>query len=110
MVTKSVDRICAWLIFLLGVYHILHTEIVHPRGVTLDVGLLWILVGMFNFLRIRNGYGVQGLRVYCIGANLATLVFEILRWRMYGPHGLRQAVPVLLELLFSMRPQVDPDH
>jgi hypothetical protein len=110
MVVKLVDRICAWLIFLLGIYHILHTEIVHPRGVTLDIGLLWIFVGMFNFLRIRNGYGVKGLRTYCIGANLATLVFEILRWRMYGPDNLLQVIPVLIEMLLSLRSQVDSDH
>lgn len=101
---KYLDWLCAWLLFCLGVYHLLHTEIFHPRGVTLDLGLIWLLLSMFNFLRIRNGYTVAGLRTYCLGANVSVLVFEILRLRMYGLDNLVQAIPVLVELLFSVRP------
>lgn len=102
---KYVDQVCAWIIFLAGIAHILTTEIFHPRGVTLDLGLLWIFLAMFNLLRLRNGYSVQGLKAFCIGANLSALMFEVVRWKMFGLRGGILAVLVFAETLFSVRQQ-----
>ena len=81
---KYLDEACAWLIFLAGVIHIVLTEVFHWRGSVLDTGLLYIFVAMFNLLRIRNGYTVNLLKVFCLGANASALMFEIGRWNMLG--------------------------
>jgi hypothetical protein len=80
---KYLDEACAWLIFLAGVVHMVLTEVFPGRGGVLDTGLLVIFLAMFNLLRIRNGYTVKLLKVFCIGANVATLMFEIVRWNMF---------------------------
>ncbi len=108
---KYLDEACAWLIFLAGVAHLLLTEIFHARGSVLDTGLLYIFVAMFNLLRIRNGYSVKLLKVFCLGANVSALMFEIGRWNMFGrpsPLGftslwfLGLAVLFLLQIVFSI--------
>lgn len=81
---RYLDEACAWLIFLVGVTHIVLTEVFHWRGSVLDTGLLYIFVAMFNLLRIRNGYTVRLLKVFCLGANVSALMFEIGRWNMFG--------------------------
>jgi len=81
---KYVDEACAWLIFVAGVAHIVLLEVFHWRGGVLDTGLLFIFAAMFNLLRIRNGYTVKLLKVFCVGANVSALVFEIARWNMLG--------------------------
>jgi hypothetical protein len=99
---KYVDRICAWLIFLAGIAHIVATDILHLPG-SLDTSLLWILVAMLNLLRIQNGYTVRGLKVFCLGANVAVLVLEVVRWKMFAaPESLVLIVLFILELLFSI--------
>jgi hypothetical protein len=100
---KYVDQACAWIIFVAGIAHILTTEIFHPRGVTLDLGLLTIFLAMFNLLRLRNGYSVLGLKAFCVSANLASLMFEVVRWSMFGLRGGILAVVILAETLFSIR-------
>jgi hypothetical protein len=70
----------------------------------LDTALLWILVAMFNLLRLRNGYGVRGLKIFCLSANLAALVMEVLRLKIVGPAPLTHGVAILIlgETLFSI--------
>jgi hypothetical protein len=107
---EYLDETCAWLIFLAGISHIVVTEIFHPRGVVLDTGLLWVFVAMFNLLRIRNSYTVKLLKVFCLGANVSALMFEIARWQMSGraPSVPMAALDVgfvalfLLETVFSL--------
>lgn len=77
-------------------------ELRHPPGAVLDTPLLWIFVGMFNFLRLRNDDGAKGLRVSCIGANLSEFALEVVRMKMWGPSLLIVAVPMLCETIFSM--------
>ena len=36
---------------------------------------LCLFVAMLNLLRIRNGYSVRGLRMFCISANVVMTVF-----------------------------------
>lgn len=108
---KYLDEICSWLIFLVGMSHLVVTEIYHARGSVLDTGLLYILVAMFNLLRIRNGNTVQRLKVFCLGANLSALILEVVRWNMFGrlsPSGLAAlwsiglVVLLLVQLAFSI--------
>jgi hypothetical protein len=99
---KYLGYACTYLLFLVGILGILSTEIWHPRGAVLDTPILWILVSMFNLLRLRNGYRVAGLKVFCVGANLAGLAIEVVRFKMFGPFALIQGVPILGATIFSM--------
>jgi hypothetical protein len=75
---KIVDRLCAGTLFVLAVVACLMI----PRTYT---GRIWILgtdfallfTAMLNVLRIRNGYAMRGLRLFCIAAGVAMLVFTI---------------------------------
>jgi hypothetical protein len=99
---RYVDRICAWLIFLAGIAHIVATDILHLPG-SLETALLWIFVAMSNLLRIVNGYTVRGLKVFCLGGNIAVLVLEVVRWKMYaGPESIMMIVLFALETLFAI--------
>jgi len=85
---RYVDYGCAWIVFAAGATGILATEVRRPPGVVLDTSLLWIFLAMINLLRLRNGYAVKGLKVFCIGANLSVLALEAVRLRIFGPFGL----------------------
>lgn len=68
------DRVCAGTVFLLAV---LECWLV-PRTYTgrlwiFGTGLALLFTAMLNLLRIRNGYSVRGLRLFCLGANLMML-------------------------------------
>lgn len=75
---KLFDRLCAGTLF---VFAIVECWLV-PRSYT---GRIWILgtelallfTAMLNVLRIRNGYGMQGLKMFCICANVCMLVMLI---------------------------------
>src|ERR1700676_376173 len=99
---KYLDYACPYLLFLIGVIGILSTELRHPAGAVLDTPILWILVSMFNLLRLRNGYSVSGLKIFCIGANLAGLAVETVRFKMFGPVALIQGIPLLGVTIFSV--------
>lgn len=107
---KYLDETCAWLIFLAGLTHIVLTEAFHARDSVLDTGLVYIFVAMLNLLRIRNGYTVRLLRVFCLGANVSALMLEIVRWNMFGRpsspsfavSSLGVAALLLLQTVFSV--------
>ena len=99
---KYLDYACAYSLFLIGVLGIFSTEIRHPSSAVLDTPILWILVSMFNLLRLRNGYSVSGLKVFCVGANLAGLAIEVVRFKMFGPFALVQGIPILGVTIFSI--------
>jgi hypothetical protein len=75
---KLFDRLCAGILFVLAIVECLLV----PRTYT---GRIWILgsdlallfTAMLNLLRIRNGYTVPGLKLFCIAANIAMLTFAI---------------------------------
>jgi hypothetical protein len=75
---KLLDRLCAGIVFVLAIVDCLLV----PRTYT---GRIWIFgtalallfTAMLNVLRIRNGDGVKGLKLYCITANVTMLVFAI---------------------------------
>jgi|SRR5271166_3025362 len=75
---KLLDRLCAGALFVLA---IVDCWLV-PRGYTGRIwifgsGLALLFAAMLNLLRIRNGRGVPGLKLFCITANVNMLVFVI---------------------------------
>ena len=103
---KFADYACACIVLVAGMAGIVYIEIQHPQQAVLDTPLLWILVGMFNLLRLRNGSSVRGLRIFCFGANVATLVLEVNRLKMLRNTdlGLVIALSIAAETLFSILP------
>jgi hypothetical protein len=104
---KYLDYAFAWTLFVVGMAMMVDIEIWHPPHAVLDTPLLWIFVAMFNLLRLRNGYSVPNLRVFCIGANVAALALEVVSLRMSGFSlgGLPFEVPILVETILSLRKQ-----
>ena len=107
---KAIDYAFAWILFVVGMVGILMIETRHPAGAVLDTPFLWILVAMFNLLRLRNGYGVKGLKAFCIGANLIVLMAEVVRIKMSGPLQLIQTIPILAETIFSIAGENNASH
>jgi hypothetical protein len=92
----------AWLVLLAGIIHIVLTDLLHFRG-SLDTALVWIFAAMLNLLRIRNGYSIHRLKIFCVVANLSVLVLESVRWRMFeGPSSLLVLALILIESVFSI--------
>jgi hypothetical protein len=102
---KWLDYVCAWAVFGFGIVGIVLTETRHPPHAVLDTPLLWILVAMFNLLHIRNGSSVANLRIFCLGANVATLALEANRLKMFGtdPPGGALALFIFTETVFALR-------
>ncbi|MFZ0297883.1 MAG: hypothetical protein WAM13_05985 [Candidatus Sulfotelmatobacter sp.] len=75
---KLFDRLCAGVLFLLAIMD----GLLVPKNYT---GRIWIFgtclallfTAMLNGLRIRNGPGVKGLKLFCITANVTLLVLVI---------------------------------
>jgi hypothetical protein len=75
---KLFDCICAGVLFILAIVDCLLV----PKNYT---GRIWIFgtclallfTAMLNVLRIRNGRGVKGLKLFCITANVTMLVLAI---------------------------------
>jgi len=99
---RYADYACAWIIFALGIIGIVVTEILHPAHVVLDTSLQFIFLAMLNHLRLRNGYGVKDLKVFCIGANVATLALGAVALKMFGSRTLIIVLPVFCETIFSI--------
>src|SRR5271169_1279726 len=75
---KVLDRLCAGILFIWAIVDCL----VVPRTYT---GRIWIFgtslallfTAMLNVLRLRNGRGVQGLKLFCMTANVAMLALAV---------------------------------
>jgi hypothetical protein len=107
---KVLDRLCAGTLFLLAIVECLLV----PKTYT---GRIWILgtdlavlfTAMLNVLRIRNGYVVQGLKMFCIAGNMTMLVFFVALMASIGqvvtfrnPQLLLVAGLLLIETVFSL--------
>jgi hypothetical protein len=105
-----IDRICAGAIFLLAVVH--GWTAGGARSARLwyfSAGLAMLFTAMLNLLRIRNGYGVRGLRMFCITANVTMSVFVAsliasIGWRRTWQNPVVPALMALLaiETVFSL--------
>ncbi len=73
---KLFDRLCAGILFILAIVECLMV----PKTYT---GRIWIFgtylallfTALLNLLRIRYGYKMPGLKMFCITAGIAMLVF-----------------------------------
>jgi hypothetical protein len=82
---RIADHVFAWTIFAAAVGLIAWIGFRHPYGVFLDTPLFWMMVAMLNFLRLRNGYGkMQGLRTFCIVANLSLFTLTALAFSLFA--------------------------
>jgi hypothetical protein len=73
---RTFDRLCAGTLFLLAIVECLLVPKTYTGRIWLfgtDLALLF--TAMLNVLRIRNGYGMQGLKMFCIAANVTMLIF-----------------------------------
>ena len=113
---KIVDRIGAGTLFVVAIVACLMI----PKTYT---GRIWILgtdlallfAAMLNVLRIRNGYAMRGLRMFCIAANVTMLVFAIAlmmsigqQRTMQNPWILLVAGLLLVETAYSLVPFENP--
>jgi hypothetical protein len=73
---KLLDRLCAGTLFLLAIVECLLVPKSYPGRIwILGTYLALLFTAMLNLLRIRNGYAVRGLRMFCIAGNLTMFVF-----------------------------------
>src|SRR5437868_63312 len=100
---RYIDYALAGIIFAIGVVGIVTTLLFHMPFRSVDAPLLWLFVAMFNLLRVLNGHSAKTLTTFCIGANLAVVMLEAVRFKMWGPFALFGALPILCELVFSVR-------
>jgi hypothetical protein len=75
---KNLDRLLATVLFLLAMFICLRVPRTYTGRIWIfGTGLALLFTAMLNWLRIRNGYGVRGLRMFCITCNIAMLTFAI---------------------------------
>ena len=73
---KLFDWFCAGTLFLLATVDCLLVPRTYPGRIwILGTGIALLFNAMLNVLRIRNGYAVRGLKLFCIGANILMLTF-----------------------------------
>jgi hypothetical protein len=99
---KRLDRACAGALFLLALVECWLVPRDHPGRIWIfGTGLALLFTAMLNLLRLRNGYGVRGLKLFCIGANVMMLVFVIALIASIGwPRTMANPqVPLVLGLL-----------
>jgi len=71
-----IDRASAGTMFVLAIVECLLVPKTYTGRIwLLGTDLALLFTAMLNVLRIRNGYVVQGLRMFCIAADLTMLVF-----------------------------------
>ena len=107
---KLIDRAGAGTLFVLAIVECLLV----PKTYT---GRIWILgtdfallfTAMLNVLRIRNGYGMQGLKMFCITANCTMLIFALTLMASIGqartlanPQIVLVAALLAVETVFSL--------
>jgi hypothetical protein len=105
------DRLCAGTLFVLAIVECLLV----PKAY---VGRIWIFgtdlallfTAMLNVLRVRNGYGMRGLKMFCIAANVTMLVLAIALMLSIGqartlanPQVVLVAGLLTVETVFSLR-------
>jgi hypothetical protein len=75
---KLFDWLCAAIVFVLAIVDCLLVPRTYTGRIWIfGTGLALLFTAMLNVLRMRNGRGVKGLKLFCITANVTTLVFVI---------------------------------
>jgi hypothetical protein len=109
-IMRLMDRVCAGMLFLLAIAECLLVPRTYTGRIWIfGTGLALLFTAMLNLLRIRNGYGVKGLRMFVIGANVMMLTFFIALMASIGrartlahPQVLIVGGLVLVETAFSL--------
>ena len=104
------DRFCAGTIFVLAIVDCLHVPRTYMGRIwILGTGLALLFTAMLNLLRIRNGCGVQGLKLLGITANVTMLMFGIALMvsigksrTLHNPQVPLLAALLLVETAFSL--------
>ena len=105
------DRLCAATLFILAIIDCLLVPRTYTGRIWIfGTGLALLFTAMLNMLRIRNRDEVQGLKLFCITANVTMLVFAIALMASIGkPRTLQHpqipliAALLLAETAFSLR-------
>jgi hypothetical protein len=75
---SSFDRVCAGILFVLSIVDCWLVPRTYTGRIWIfGTGLALLFTAMLNVLRIRNGRGVRGLKLFCITANVTMLVLVI---------------------------------
>ena len=75
---KLLDPLCAGILFLVAIVDCLLVPKTYVGRIWIfGTGLALLFTAMFNVLRLRNGLGVRGLKLFCITANAAMFTFTI---------------------------------
>jgi hypothetical protein len=108
---KLFDQFCAAALFLLAIVDCLLVPRTYTGRIWIfGTGLALLFTAMLNVLRLRNSRGVQGLKLFCITANVTMLVFAIALMVSIGKSRTLQypqiplvAALLLAETAFSLR-------
>ena len=101
---KLVDSVCAGSLFFLAIIDCLLVPRTYTGRIWIfGTGLALLFTAMLNVLRIRNGPGVQSLRLFCITANMTMLVFVVGLMASIGESRTLQhiQIPLVAALLLS---------
>jgi CDP-diglyceride synthetase len=110
------DRLCAGTLFVLAIMDCLLVPRTYTGRIWLfGTSLALLFTAMLNVLRMRNSPGVKGLKLFCITANIAMLVFGIVLISSIGKSRTLQhpQVPLvgtllLVETAFSLAKRTRP--
>jgi hypothetical protein len=94
---KLLDQLCAGVIFILAIVDCLLVPRTYTGRIWIfGTGLALLFTAMLNLLRIRNGLGVRGLKLFCIASNVTMLVFAIALMASIGQLRTLQHPQILL--------------
>jgi hypothetical protein len=107
---KLFDRLCAGILFVLAIVDCLLVPKTYTGRIwLLGTALALLFTAMLNVLRLRNGYAVRGLKMFCIGANVLMLTFVVALMMSIGearalhnPQIIVVALLVIVETTFSL--------
>jgi len=109
---RTVDLIIAWVIVLLGLIYISAIQHQFTPEVMwyLGSGLLIVLIGLLNLIRIRYSYAASGLRWMVVGINLgfACYVFFLGKAQTLSVPGAILGALAVVESLLAIRPGAEP--
>ena len=107
---KLFDQLCAGSLFVVSIVDCLLVPRTYTGRIWIfGTGLALLFSTMLNVLRLRNGYAVRGLRMFCIGANILMLTFVVALMISIGearvlqhPQIMIVATLVIIEMKFSL--------
>jgi hypothetical protein len=106
-----VDRFCAGTIFILAIVDCLLVPGTFTGRIWIfGTGLALLFTAMLNVLRLRNDRLVRGLKLFCVTANVAMLLFVLALMASIGksrtlanPQVPLVGALLLVETVFSLR-------